>query len=468
MVQDGAALSTDERAALGKGVRTRVPRTSLAEWDAGRRREQPLDLLAQQAATRVPELVPIRHGRMATSPFTFFRGSALQMASDLAQTGSTDLVVQLCGDAHLLNFGGFASPERAVLFDANDFDETLPGPFEWDVKRLAASVEVAGRTMELDSAILTRIVQGAVRTYREAMRSFATQGRLSIWYTRLDAATIAQRWGAMASAAMRRRALKAVDRGKSKDALRARDRLTRTVGGELRFISDPPLLTPISELIGETGDPGLAAVIEGAIRSYRRSLSGERRHLLAGYRFVDLARKIVGVGSVGTRDWVALFVGRDDADVLVLQVKEAEPSVLERYLPKSVFSSAGQRVVEGQRLMQAASDLFLGWQRTPVGADARAHDYYVRQLWDWKISADVDVMQASGLSVYSQMCAWTLARAHARSGDAVTIAAYLGSGDAFDRALAEFARRYADQNEVDFAALTDAIAHGKIAAERGV
>jgi uncharacterized protein (DUF2252 family) len=460
--------SVEQRTAKGKAARTAVPRAGQAEWSPGQRTQQPLQLLAEQAETRVPELVPIRYGRMAATPFAYYRGAALPMAADLSTTSNSGLTVQLCGDAHLSNFGGFASPEREMLFDLNDFDETLPGPFEWDVKRLATSLEVAGRSRGFDAATTRSVVVGGVQSYREAVRSFAAMSNLQVWYARLDVAETIQRWGGSLGRKALADAERNVARAQAKDQIKARAKLTRWVDGSLRFLSDPPLLVPVDELFADVDAKVLEDSIHGALRAYRRTLAGDRRRLLESYQFLDLARKVVGVGSVGTRAWIALFSGRDPEDTLILQVKEAEPSVLERFVGKSAFNNCGQRVVEGQRLMQAASDVFLGWQRVAEGYDNRQHDYYVRQLWDWKFSANVDSMAPEVLGAYARMCAWTLARAHARSGDAVAIASYVGGNDAFDRALADFASSYADQNEVDHQALVNAIAAGTVKAEAGV
>jgi uncharacterized protein (DUF2252 family) len=425
-------------------------------------------LLAEQAETRLPDLVPIRYGRMAASPFAYYRGAALPMAADLATMGHSGLMVQLCGDAHLSNFGGFASPERAMLFDINDFDETAAGPFEWDVKRLAASLEVAARGRGFDSVIARNVVLGGVRSYQQGIRTFSGYSNLAVWYSRLDLDEVIRRWGGGAGKKMVEQAQRNVAKAESKDQLKARAKLTRVVEGELRFVSDPPLVVPVQELYGEVEGERLEEGIHEAIRNYRRSLPGDRRRLLESYRFVDLARKVVGVGSVGTRSWIALFVGRDNADTLILQVKEAEASVLERFVTKSSFNNHGQRVVEGQRLMQAASDIFLGWQRVAEGVDGRPHDYYVRQLWDWKLSANVETMTPDALGVYAQVCGWALALGHARSGDTVAIGSYLGGNDTFALALADFARAYADQNDRDHQALLDAIAAGTVKAETGV
>lgn len=467
---DGAGaqhLTPNERAAKGKAAREANPRAGHAAWSASQRTLRPMSLLLEQEETRVPELVPIRHGRMATSPFAYFRGAALPMAADLVTTSQSGLRVQLCGDAHLSNFGGFASPERELIFDVNDFDETAPGPFEWDVKRLAASLEVAGRALEFDDDARQKTVLRGVRTYREAMRRFAQMPRLDIWYAKLDMPTILALWGSDAGAGALKRLQRASGKAESKDHLKARDKLTGMKDGELRFLSDPPLLVPIEELYNRPDEAAqVEAVVHGALRSYRRTLAKDRRQLLNEYRFVDLARKVVGVGSVGTRCWVALFVGRDESDPLMLQVKEAEASVLERFSGKSDASNHGQRVVEGQHLMQSASDIFLGWHR--VEAPDGTRDFYMRQLWDWKASAAVETMTPDLLGTYASMCAWTLARAHARSGDPIAIGAYLGSSKVFDRALAEFAGAYADQNDDDFEIFTRAIKDGSLESEMGI
>jgi uncharacterized protein (DUF2252 family) len=460
--------SRKESATRGKAARAEVPRESHAGWSAVQRKLEPLELLGEQAQTRVHELVPIRYGRMAASPFAYYRGAALPMAADLSTGPRTGLDVQMCGDAHLSNFGGFASPERDLLFDVNDFDETSPGPFEWDLKRLGSSLEIAARGRNFDPKIGRKWVLDSMRAYREAMREFAAMSNLEVWYSRLDMAGVVQRWGSEVNSKTLASLQSAKAKAESKDQLKARKKLTKVVAGELRFRSDPPLLVPVSELFSDTDAGQIQATIHEALRSYRQTLIGDRRRLLESYEFVDLARKVVGVGSVGTRAWVALFKGNDADDTLILQVKEAEASVLERFTTKSMFTNHGERVVEGQRLMQAASDIFLGWQRVPIGVDVRPHDYYFRQLWDWKFSADVEAMPPETLLVYSKMCGWTLARAHARSSDRAAIAAYLGSGDVFDKAIAEFAVSYADQNALDHQALVDAIADGSVKAKLGI
>ncbi len=455
-----------ERAEAGKAARAAVPRSAHGAWQPSARRD-PLAVLALQATTRMPDLVPIRYGRMAASPFAFYRGAAAVMAADLADCPRTALEVQLCGDAHLVNFGGFASPERDMVFDVNDFDETLPGPFEWDLKRLGASFEVAGRARGMTSTERAAVVMAGSRGYREAMRSFAGMHTLDIWYSKMDTTDIMNRWGKEAGAAVVRNFQRTVAKAKSKDRLKASAKLTRIVDGEPQFISDPPLLVPANEVFGVDQGQLFEETVHRSLRSYRHSLQGDLRHLLEQYRFVELARKVVGVGSVGTRCWLALMVGRDDGDPFFLQVKEAEASVLEPFVHKSNYQNHGQRVVEGQRLMQAASDIFLGWDRT-AGIDGLDHDYYFRQLWDWKASADPDTMEPAMFRIYAQMCAWTLARAHARSGDAIAISAYLGTGDQFDRALSSFAADYADQNDRDHDALVAAIGKGTVIATTGI
>jgi uncharacterized protein (DUF2252 family) len=404
---------------------------------------------------------------MAASEFAFFRGGAAIMAADLATTPSSGIRVQLCGDAHLSNFGGFASPERDLIFSVNDFDETISGPWEWDVKRLAASVAVAGRERGLDARERAAIVMAAVGRYREAMREFARQRNLDVWYARLDATRILATWGQRATGKAIQRFDQAVSKAHTRDSLRALAKYCHDVDGEPRIASAPPLIVPIDELLsGEHRDKFERAAVN-AFRGYRRSLPRERRRLLEGFRYVHLARKVVGVGSVGTRCWILLLLGRDGDDPLFLQLKEAEDSVLAPFAGASEFKNQGQRVVEGQRLMQAASDILLGWYRT-AGIDGTPRDFYVRQLWDWKLSADIEQMAPATIRLYGEACAWTLAHAHARSGDRIAIASYLGSGPRFETAIAEFAEAYADQNERDHRALIAAIKAGRIAAEEGL
>jgi uncharacterized protein (DUF2252 family) len=469
----GTATATDngslraERAGRGKSVRAEVPRSSLGEWEPAPGRRDPVEVLEDQAQTRVSELVPIRYGRMLVSPFTFYRGAAALMAADLADAPRTGLQVQLCGDAHLSNFGVFAAPDRRLIFGVNDFDETLPGPFEWDVKRLVASFAVAGRDRGFSHKQRQRVNRAVASSYREALRDFAQMRALDVWYARLDVDDVARQIAPQASAKQLKRFDRNVAKARTKDSLRAFDRLTRLVGGEPRIVSDPPLIVPIEELASPSQRAALDEAIRGVIRSYRRTLTGDRRRLLERFHYVHAARKVVGVGSVGTRAWVVLMLGDDSGDPLFLQLKEAQDSVLEPYLGKSVHANHGQRVVEGQRLMQAASDIMLGWFRTD-GLDGVQRDFYIRQLWDGKGSALVEAMEPTVMAVYARFCGWTLARAHARSGDAAAIAGYLGSGDSFDRAMASFAEIYADQNDADCAALRRAVDAGKIAVETGL
>jgi uncharacterized protein (DUF2252 family) len=424
-------------------------------------------VLEDQAKSRVPELVPIRYGRMLASAFTFYRGAAAIMAMDLASTPTSGIEVQLCGDAHLSNFGVFAAPDRRLVLDVNDFDETLPGPWEWDVKRLAASFEIAGRDRDFTPKETRAAVLTAVRAYREAMREFAGMGNLDVWYARLDVDTLLADLAKVATAKEMKTTRKNVKKARRKNSLRAFDRLVRVVDGEPRIISDPPLLVPIQELLSEDERLDFEERIRELLASYRESLKGDRRHLFDSYRFVDIARKVVGVGSVGTRAWVVLMMGRDGQDPLFLQAKEAEASVLEPFAGKSEFSNHGERVVEGQWLMQAASDVLLGWLPA-LGIDDRERDFYVRQLWDGKRSVEIETLPPEGLAIYGRVCGWVLARAHARSGDRIAIGAYLGKGDAFDRAIAEFSERYADQNELDHGALADAAKSGHVHAETDI
>jgi len=456
-------MDLSERAAAGKEARARVSRSSHAAWDAPKDRADPVEILEQQATTRVPELLPIRYARMAVSPFTFYRGAAAVMAADLAATPTSGLEVQMCGDAHLSNFGVFAAPDRRLVFDLNDFDETLPGPWEWDVKRLAASFEIAARDNGFKRKDRRSAVETGVRAYREAMREFAKMRNLEIWYARLDAQEALE-----SLQSERRKGVKKVEKAaakaRAKDSVRALDRLTERVDGKLRIASRPPLLVPIEELVADfAGDFDPEEAIQTVLKEYTDSMKGDRQHLLSEYRYRDLAHKVVGVGSVGTRAWIVLMTGRDDSDPLFLQAKEAGASVYEPYLGKSRFRNHGRRVVEGQWLMQAASDSFLGWC-AGVEADGRPRDYYVRQLWDEKGSGDIESMRPRSLEIYAKGCGWTLARAHARSGDAVAIGAYLGSNAAFDDAIVEFADAYADQNERDHAELLAAIDSGRLEA----
>ena len=452
-----------ERTAAGKAARTQAPRSSAAGWAAADGRMDPVAILERQAETRLQDLVPIRYGRMAASPFAFFRGAAAVLAADLAAMPVSGLRVQACGDAHLSNFGAFAAPDRRLVFDLNDFDETLPGPWEWDVKRLAASFAIAARESGFKRKQRQTILERVTRTYRESMRDFAALGNLEVWYARFDIeAALAEVEHDDPDEV--KRARKGVAKAQSKDSLRALEKLTATVNGEIRFRSEPPLLVPGEELVAAADGPPIMEMLQGVLEVYRDSLPPDRQVLLDGYRFRQIARKVVGVGSVGTRAWVILLTGADDDDPLFLQAKEAEASVLEPYAGASRFRNHGRRVVEGQRLMQAAGDIFLGWC-SATGLDGRSHDFYVRQLWDWKRSAEIERLGPSGLEVYARMCGQTLARAHARSGDRIAIASYLGSGDSFDQAIADFSEDYAEQNLRDHQALLDAIESGRVEAD---
>jgi uncharacterized protein (DUF2252 family) len=456
----------DERKALGKATRSAVPRSSHAVWEAESARPDPIALLEEQASGRVPELVPIRYGRMSASPFAFFRGTASVMAGDLATTPQTGIRVQLCGDAHLANFGVFASPDRDLIFDVNDFDETLPGPWEWDLKRLAASIAVDARELGIGPRRRHKIVRAAVGEYRSSMHQFAGMRNLDAWYARVDESELADELRDL-TPRQTRRLEKEATKARSKDNTRAFAKLAHHVNGSARIVADPPLVVPIEDLLPPVPAKQFSEALQRLVEGYRASLSGNLRHLVDGYEYADAARKVVGVGSVGTRSWVVLMMGRDGDDPLFLQAKEAKHSVLEQFVSKSRYENQGQRVVEGQWLMQAASDIFLGWLRAP-GIDGEDRDFYIRQLWDRKGSLDVTKMRASDLSAYVRLCAWTLARAHARSGDAIAIAAYLGSSDVFDRAVATFAEHYADQNERDYNALREAIDSGRVEANMGL
>jgi uncharacterized protein (DUF2252 family) len=459
-------LTPAERVERGKAARAAVPRDSHAVFDPGPDRPDPLMLLEEQAKARVPELVPVRWGRMMVSPFTFYRGAALPMAADLATTPVSGLAVQACGDAHLSNFGVFGSAERRLVFDVNDFDETLPGPWEWDVKRLAASLEVAGRDNGFTGKERHQIVAATVASYRQAMRTFAGMTNLDVWYTHADLDQVRADFEAQMKTRQRKMADKAMAKARTRDSMQEVAKLTRLVDGRPRIIADPPLLVPIADLLPKQMDQeAFQGQVKNLLAAYRRTLETDRRFLLETFEFADMARKVVGVGSVGTRCWIILMLGRDESDPLFLQVKEAEASVLSRFVGASKYTNQGQRVVAGQRLMQAASDIFLGWQRTEAGLDGQQRDFYVRQLRDWKFSMPIEIMVPRGMRIYGELCGWTLARAHARSGDRIAIAAYLGGSDVFDQAITRFAAAYADQNERDHKALVDAVAAGRITAE---
>jgi uncharacterized protein (DUF2252 family) len=464
-----ARLTPAERVERGKKARAAVPRDSHAEFSPTADRPDPVALLQEQEAVRVPELVPIRHGRMMVSPFTYYRGAALPMARDLAATPVSGFAVQACGDAHLSNFGIFGSPERRLVFDVNDFDETLPGPWEWDVKRLAASMEVAARDNGFTAKETREIVTATVASYRNAMRAFAAMSNLEVWYSRGDMDQLRSQYQSRLKTRQRKTVNKSLAKARTRDSLQEVAKLTEMVKGRPRILADPPVLVPMVDLLpGSVDRADFEAQIAALLARYRRTLDSDRRSLLDQYELVDVARKVVGVGSVGTRCWVVLMLGRDHADPLFLQVKEAEKSVLAPFVGASKHANQGQRVVAGQRLMQATSDIFLGWQRTEAGLDGRSRDFYVRQLRDWKFSVDIEAMVPNGMLMYGELCAWSLARAHARSGDRIAIAAYLGGSAAFDRAVTEFAGLYADQNERDWGSLRDAVSSGQLVAEHGV
>ncbi len=460
-------LTPAERAARGKAARAEVGRSVHAEWSSPANRRDPVDLLEAQASTRVQELVPIRYGRMLVSPFTFYRGAACVMASDLSGGPRTALEVQLCGDAHLSNFGVYAASDRRLVFDINDFDETLPGPFEWDLKRLVASFAVAGRDRGFGAKQRQAINRAVTRAYRTAMRDFAGMGTLAVWYARIDADEIVQLFQRQASKKQTARIDRNVAKARTKDSLAAFAKLTHLVDGEPQIVGDPPLIVPVEDLVPPRDGGSLEEFLHGLIRSYRQTLPGDRRRLLERFRYVHAARKVVGVGSVGTRAWIVLMVGRDESDPLFLQAKQAEASVLEPFLRKSAFSHHGQRVVEGQQLTQAASDIMLGWLRT-TDVENVDRDFYVRQLWDSKGTAAIETMNPKMMATYANVCGWALAKSHARSGDAIAIASYLGSSDALDRALSAFGESYAEQNDLDYQALKTAAASGRVKAEIGV
>jgi uncharacterized protein (DUF2252 family) len=494
--------SMDERRARGREARTVTPPSSHAKWSPAAGRPDPVALLEQQDITREPDLVPVRHGRMMVSPFTFYRGAAKIMAADLADTPVAGLDAQLCGDAHLSNFGAFASPERRLLFDLNDFDETLPGPFEYDVKRMAASFIIAARNNGFSKADARAATMASVRAYREAMAEFAQMRTMDIWYAHMDEDTLmagarvalselrgeasaAKRQAKQAKAAKKdakqekrdklqekqakiaeKRAQKTLAKAHTRDSLQALSKLGELAGGQYRIVSQPPIVVPLRDLAATYGLSAEEAdqVIREQFRAYRATLQADRRQLLERFQVVDAARKVVGVGSVGTRAFIVLLQGRDAQDPLFLQIKEATSSVLEEYLPKSRYRQHGQRVVEGQRMMQAASDIYLGWTK---GLDVR-RNFYWRQLRDMKGSVLVEAMIPTGLTYYGRICGWTLARAHARSGDPVAMGEYLGEDDEFDRSITDFSERYADQNEQDYEQFVKAVRSGRLLAVEGV
>jgi uncharacterized protein (DUF2252 family) len=456
-------LTSNERKATGKAARRRAPRSIQGRWEPGPNRPDPVEILEKQDRTRVPDLISIRHGRMLASPFTFYRGAAGIMAADLGVTPRSGLDVQLCGDAHLSNFGAFAAPDRQLIFDINDFDETHPGPFEWDMKRLAASFAVAGRDRGFNRRERRDVVAAGGRAYREEIRQLATERNIDAWYERVDLDALEQ-YRSLVSRKQARNFDKARAKAESKNSLRALAKLTRNEDGELRIISDPPLIVPIQELVPKGKLKGLQAQLIDLLDQYRDSLSPDIRSLAHGYHFVDIAHKVVGVGSVGTRCWIVLLLGKDSNDPLFLQVKEAGPSVLAPFAGGGRYKHQGRRVVEGQRLTQATSDILLGWLTNEEGIDGGRRDFYVRQLWDGKGSAQIEQMTPHTMGLYAQLCGATLARAHARSGDRIAIAAYLGGGDKFDGATCDFAEAYADQNERDYEEFAKAVDSGRIEA----
>ncbi len=469
--------SVEERKERGKQARKKTPPRSHAEWTPASDRPDPVALLEEQDATREPDLVPVRHGRMMVSPFTFYRGAAKIMAADLKDTPRTGLFAQLCGDAHLSNFGLFASPERALLFDLNDFDETLPGPFEYDVKRMSASFTIAARNNGFSQADARDVTLASVRAYRASMAEFAQMRTMDAWYAHRSEqelmAAIKETARSGADKTQRKElkqrekaAKKTARKAHARDSLQALSKLAELVDGTYRIVSQPPIVVPSRELFTAYGmsPDEVQDAIHQQFRAYRATLEDDRRHLLERFEVIDVARKVVGVGSVGTRAFIVLLQGRDQEDPLFLQVKEATASVLEDHLPKSRYKQHGERVVRGQRMMQAASDIFLGWTK---GVQENRYLYW-RQLRDMKGSADVESLKPIGLSFYAGQCAWTLARAHARSGDPIAISASLGKDDAFDRAITDFSERYADQNEKDYEAFVKAVRSGQLEANEGV
>ncbi len=468
--------SVEDREARGKSLRAQAAPSSHTGWKPAADRPDPVSLLEAQDASRERDLVPVRHGRMMVSPFTFYRGAAKIMAADLKATPRAGLTVQLCGDAHLSNFGAFASPERTLLFGLNDFDETLPGPFEYDVKRLSTSFTIAGRNNGFTKPDIHAITLASVRAYREAMAEFAKMDTMDVWYAHLteqDLMAGFRKFSRSAAGKRKKEAKKGektaravAAKARTHDSLQALSKLAEMVDGRYRIISQPPIVIPVRDLpeTAEFSPERLQQVIQERFRAYRATLQDDRRHLLERFEIIDVARKVVGVGSVGTRAFIALLQGRDQRDPLFLQVKEATASVLEDHLPKSRFKQPGERVVQGQRLMQAASDIFLGWTK---GVDENRH-FYWRQLRDMKGSVDVESVLPTNLGFLAGVCGWTLARAHARSGDAIAIAAYLGSNGDFDRSIVDFSERYADQNDRDYEAFVREVRSGRLEAIEGM
>jgi uncharacterized protein (DUF2252 family) len=463
----GAHPVRQESVAAGKAARQQTPLASHRDFLVQASRD-PIELLLGQAESRVPELVPVRHGRMLVSPWTYYRGAALPMAADLAGMKSSELRVQLCGDAHLSNFGFFASPERRLVFDLNDFDETLPGPFEWDIKRLVASMAVAGRENGLGTKKRRRVALAAAAAYRTAIREFAAMSILNVWYAHFDVEdAFAQLKSDLPKKAVRRAKTK-MAKARTRDGTQALAKLTTVKDGRRQIISDPPLIVPIEELAGHLDVEAVYGFLGRLFTGYTGTLPAYRGRLAERFTLADVARKVVGVGSVGTETWILLMEPDDGAGPLLLQAKQAQRSVLADYAGQSEYRNQGERVVAGEHLMQAVSDIFLGWQPAPLPGRSPADFYYIRQLRDWKYSADIEDMKAAAMTSYGRMCGWTLARAHARTGDRIAIAAYLGGSDKFDQAVAEFGETYADQNERDHAALADAVASGRVQAQVGI
>lgn len=446
--------STKEQQERGRSIREETPRSSHAAWAAGPDRPDPVALLEEQNSSRVPWLVPVRRARMVASPFAFYRGSARLMASDLATTPTSGLTVQSCGDAHLSNFGFYASPERNLVFDVDDFDETLPGPWEWDVKRLAASVVIAAEDLGFSAPTAQRATKAAVLGYQEAMAEFAERGFLENWYAHLAIAELAE----LLPKKKRKRLHTVSVAARGRTSQQALKKFAKKVDGELRIKNDPPLLIPLRDLSAHEDPDRVRQVVLASLESYRDSLPDDRQHLLSQYRFTDLALKVVGVGGVGTRCLIALFVGRDTSDPLFLQAKEATASVLEEHLTPSAYAQPGRRIVEGQRLTQATSDVLLGWSQS----EASGHSYYWRQLRDLEGSVDLNKLGPTALGRYARVCGWTLAHGHARSGDSAAISSYLGTGPSFARAISDFAVSYAKQNESDYERFRAAIDSGQL------
>src|SRR5215472_3207613 len=463
----GTHPSREESVAAGKEARQGAPLQAHRDLPTDASRD-PVGLILGQDKSRVPELVPVRHGRMLVSAFTFFRGAALPMAADLARTVSSGLRVQLCGDAHLANFGAFGSPERRLVFDVNDFDETLPGPFEWDVKRLVASMAVAGRDNGLGTKKRRRVALAAAAAYRTAMQEFAAMSVLDVWYARFDVEDALARLKSEMPKKAVRRTKKQMAKAHTRDSTQALAKLTTVKDGRRQIISDPPLIVPIEELAGHLDVGAVYRFLRRLFTGYTQTLPAYRRPLAERFTLARVARKVVGVGSVGTETWILLMEPDDGLEPLLLQAKQAQRSVLAGYADESEYRNQGERVVTGQHLMQAVSDIFLGWQRAPLPGRGSASYYYLRQLRDWKYSADIEGMNAAAMTGYGRLCGWTLARAHARTGDRIAIAAYLGGSDKFDQAIADFGETYADQNERDHAALADAVASGRVQAQMGI